>query len=821
MKNTLSCLTAMMMLLSSLAYSQINWTALEPGMNGVRYEVKYMTKTFVKVDNKVVQDSIPNTIKSEMDFRVVDALGNEKIGEIVYNKVDIPGFGGEDNRFFKEFLEIPTYVKLNNSYFNTKIFEKAVGEGTIFEQFYLVMTAPLESILNIGLPANGFEADAKWQLTRYDTAQFKGETAISISEYKYQLMGFKDTLGHQCAIVNYHTSSNKLPISPEMLALAEEIKMMSEYTSDTKGRILVDKTTGLPIAHKIWRRQKMDALMNKEVMKMNALEEIEMVLKENNLVGRRTEMAAKLSEIYHHNMTKLPAGTINEKLANNPKIRLIAPVQWSEIYENEAGTRFWLEGLGKSTLVDKDGNTILNPDNYGLSAWDKNDFFEDGYGVVRVKGRYEIIARDGSHIPIDKKYESVKPFYKGRAVAKLEDKFGGLRGLIDSTGKDVIEPMYSSIEEFSQGLAKVNRDSKQGIIDFNGKVIEPLNANIFITSQRPYGFTIIDKQTKKQTLISPYAGGKRLEGLDNYPKFSEGVAVVSKEKKYGIVDSTCAIIVPFEFDYISDYKNGGLIASKNKQYGVFDKTGKLVVPLEFERISNTPEPNLFYVSKTGKMGLMANDGSTNIPLEYTSIEQASNGVWEVSKDNKYGLLNSKGEVLLPIEYDRIDCVNKALGWVRATKNSKNYFITNGYSDITELSEQDFFLPCDMESDVAVRVDSLDRYGLYDMKGNVILPNEYDHIASLNAHAFVVKKGKTTGIVDNKGRFVQPLQAMEITNAKFVDKFFIYELSGRQGILDSQGNTIVEPLFDEIIITDSGAIQVSLDGRFGIIKLKDL
>ncbi|MFK0495250.1 WG repeat-containing protein [Campylobacter coli] len=50
----------------------------------------------------------------------------------------------------------------------------------------------------------------------------------------------------------------------------------------------------------------------------------------------------------------------------------------------------------------------------------------------------------------------------------------GKIGLIDKSGKIVIEPKFDSIWSFREGLAKVGLNGKYGLIDKSGKiVIEP------------------------------------------------------------------------------------------------------------------------------------------------------------------------------------------------------------------------------------------------------------------------------------------------------------------------------------------------------------
>ena len=54
--------------------------------------------------------------------------------------------------------------------------------------------------------------------------------------------------------------------------------------------------------------------------------------------------------------------------------------------------------------------------------------------------------------------------------------------------------------------------------------------------------------------------------------------------KYGVVNSKGQVIVPFEYDYISSYNQGLAIVAKNKKKGLVDVNGKMVIPVMYEDI---------------------------------------------------------------------------------------------------------------------------------------------------------------------------------------------------------------------------------------------
>ena len=66
-----------------------------------------------------------------------------------------------------------------------------------------------------------------------------------------------------------------------------------------------------------------------------------------------------------------------------------------------------------------------------------------------------------------KKYDFVDNFNNGFANVKLNGKYG----IIDITGKEVIEIKYDWVDYFNNGFACVELNDKYGIIDITGKEV--------------------------------------------------------------------------------------------------------------------------------------------------------------------------------------------------------------------------------------------------------------------------------------------------------------------------------------------------------------
>ncbi|MCL2817054.1 MAG: WG repeat-containing protein, partial [Clostridiales bacterium] len=138
--------------------------------------------------------------------------------------------------------------------------------------------------------------------------------------------------------------------------------------------------------------------------------------------------------------------------------------------------------------------------------------------------------------------------------------------------------------------------------------------------------------------------------------FSDGLARVAKDGKYGFVDTSGKLVMLLEYDGADDFREGlarvytggftGEGAWTGKM-GFIDKKGKVVVPSEYDIVGDFIE-GLAVVLKgdvqNGKWGIIDKKGKVVLPVEYGRIPFSSEtglfseGLVVVQKDGKWGIL---------------------------------------------------------------------------------------------------------------------------------------------------------------------------------------
>jgi hypothetical protein len=122
------------------------------------------------------------------------------------------------------------------------------------------------------------------------------------------------------------------------------------------------------------------------------------------------------------------------------------------------------------------------------------------------------------------------------------------------------------------------------------------------------------------------------------------------------------------------------IVQKDKKFGIIDINHKIILPLEYDEISNWteygPEHSKF-IKKNGKIGLI--DEKTfkiTIPPIYDEFRY-NFGLIFVKKNNKAGIINEEGKIICDFIYDEI--YPNLSDFYRGGKNEQRIYAKKGNS----------------------------------------------------------------------------------------------------------------------------------------------
>lgn len=286
-------------------------------------------------------------------------------------------------------------------------------------------------------------------------------------------------------------------------------------------------------------------------------------------------------------------------LKNNKEI---LNYEYEDIQYNVLGSIFVTKRNGKYGAVNQEGTTVLYPeyDNvytggmYLNALKDKDIFIFDLNGNKIETNEVSKIKTENAnyYITIDKNNK-----YK----------------VVDSKDNIIIDKDYTYIEYLPGDYFIVERDSKSGIIDSNGKSVIELK---YDSISRINETDILQMETNKNIALYNL-NMKEIVSMDNAI-----VKEVKDEKAYILLYSDT------DFKYLD--KKGNILTSQNL----------------FENNS------LFAKNINGKWGFVDKDGNLKVQNDYELVTDFNKyGFAGIKKDGKWGSINQNGEVVQEPTYD--------------------------------------------------------------------------------------------------------------------------------------------------------------------------
>lgn len=434
----------------------------------------------------------------------------------------------------------------------------------------------------------------------------------------------------------------------------------------------------------------------------------------------------------------------------------------------------------------------------------------------KTAGRYDYMTDFENGVAIVK---------KGRRTDRYGEMAGGLNGLIDTTGTEIVPLIYENIESFGGKFFGVYLNGKFGLLDNKGQFVLPVEyegvvsfGDDFFIFQQKGKWGVAD--TSGKVIIPPI-----YESLSERrywrPGFEYGMAVVekqdsaSKESFFGVIDVTGKEIIPFVYERINIVDSNLLIVRQNEKYGLIERSGEVVLPLEYNDLGKFDD-NYFLANKGGKegefgetiggkWGLFHKSGREVVPPVYDGMQEHGQGLL-VKKGDKYGLMDTLGQLVLPVEYEGVGNTLPGNLFVVTRQGKQGGVDAKGkiifpfeYSDLSPFRKN-----------FKVEKDSLQ--GLYDSAGQVIIPLTQQQVGgSIYGDTFDIKRNGLWGLVDIRGREVLPAVYQEIGYLR--NGFMPCKKNGLWGLLDSTGREAIVPQYDSIRPLEEGFIWAKKQGTW--------
>jgi hypothetical protein len=394
----------------------------------------------------------------------------------------------------------------------------------------------------------------------------------------------------------------------------------------------------------------------------------------------------------------------------------------------------------------------------------------------------------------------------------------GLMGYQNEAGAIVIKPTYDYAEPFNaSGLAKVGKKDTYGIIRQDGTFALPM----------------------KYTSIDPLVDSHAVR--------------IQNDDKYGLIDGkTGALLLKPTYTYISDYNcyglawfaSGGKVVANNGQsevqnakIGILDTAGNIVLAPQYKGVYE------FSQKTAEETQAIYGDSRLLDPVSYALSDTLKTDCLylgiakEEGTTDGAGLIDRHGNVILKagkhntIAYPQNNIMRY---WDEAKKS-----ITYGYFDLstglefgkkklhTVVDEMQYTTHIDFMEQVALQQDDTEHSSIINRSGQPIVSGltntDYCHLNEKDGYICGVKDQKYY-VYDGQGQ--QILSDLNITDLvlpipdKSDEVAFCVQIDGKYGVVDRDGNFLIEPQYDVIMANRYGLYPIKSEGQWGYVDNKN-
>ena len=477
-------------------------------------------------------------------------------------------------------------------------------------------------------------------------------------------------------------------------------------------------------------------------------------------------------------------------------------------------------------------------------------------GNYDEKKKYGILDEHGN-VVLEPIYDSIGEFQEEQTdLCFTRITLNGCYGLINNNFNIIAEPIYSYISDFKEGRAFAIKNNlhlnQSGFIGANGDFqninsissLEDLKGHVSKVEELSNGYTIwqldsVAENNKPLAIVNSSDDIVYSFKFHDIKLLSSGEYLVRLGADYcgrfGLLDEQFKTIVEPVFEYF-EHVEEVFIVSKNisyteRAYGIIGLDGREIIPCIYGNIRKATQSLLWIETKDKELiGLADINGKILIEPCYGKVEpfisgfaKVNKGHWYDEEDEEYpnrttrkyregywGIINTLGEIVLPTIYDSINIEDDGTFSV-----SKGIAIPCGYDNV-------------VGGLVKGRINKNGELIIKNEKGEYVLASKkYDWQEDYNADGYsnVYYKGNwltinnknqivvSTGIEGDKNQFIIPEDYEWGYNG--INGFIIVEKDNKQGVINTNYNLIVNPIYDHIdILSDNSTLFVC-----GIIKNK--
>ena len=451
-------------------------------------------------------------------------------------------------------------------------------------------------------------------------------------------------------------------------------------------------------------------------------------------------------------------------------------------YFKSAAPDLFVFGLnGYFGLIDIKGNVVLK------NAYTQIEPFQYGFSVVKINGKYGLINKKGKYL-LEPEYDYIEHDTLGylRVKGKEIHDYGHVKvvvsevpkwGIIDSTGRTVLEIKHTNILKQSEGIFPVKRGNLWGF------------------------FNMIDDQ------IIPFQF-KQVAG------FTYGLAVVNKDGEEIIINKNGDIVNKTMYDSLGVLGSQTVLFLKDNKYGLINELGEQILAPCYQSVKKVASTVLLFTEMDSIKTLVNFKGIAFWAGFRDSISE--NWIEDMllfHGDTAWAVYNKNGKQVLPLKprYEKVEQYSN--GYARMTYGGKLGFIDkNGKLRISNQYEEISHFHEDM---CAFKL--LGKWGYIDKAEYIWVQPYYEIALDFQGGLGAVFKNNKWGFVDKNGKEVTKLLYSEIKYEG--EGFYSVKRNGHWGMVNSTLGEFLFTKYEFVAMLGDSYVKIGSEGKFGAANLK--
>lgn len=310
---------------------------------------------------------------------------------------------------------------------------------------------------------------------------------------------------------------------------------------------------------------------------------------------------------------------------------------------------------------------------------------------------------------------------------------------------------------------------------------------------------------------------------DDVSDFSEGLAAVEIDKKWGYIDKSGKIVISATYKDAMKFSEGLAGVRTKEGWGFINKSGELVIKHRYKEIREFKD-GIAAVNKDGFWGAIDSEGKQAIPFEYDDVRSLSEGlavavkgeyvkdagqIYLVGEDHFF--LNKYGKAVISMFEKNIGDFSEGLAaveekgkWGYIDRNKKVGGVPVKYDSAMTFSEG------------LAAVEIKYRWGYIDHAGKQVIPMDYMRAGSFSEGlASVNHKGKW-GFINHSNQFV--VECKYDSAAHFSEGLALVKKTKKVGFINQDAEEIIPMKYHDARTFNDGVAAVKYNGKWGFITL---